>query len=58
MTFYLHKDVLKKVVMNFKFKYELPSSSNVISNEMPMKEFDLVIDDCATGRMLQYVTCK
>ena len=47
MTFYLHKDVLKKVVMNFIFKYELPNSNNVISNEMPMKEFDLVIDDSA-----------
>ena len=47
MTFYLHKDFFKKVAMNFKFKYKLPNSSNVISNEMPMKEFDLVIDDNA-----------
>ena len=45
MTFYLHKDILKEVVMHFKFKHGLPSNNNVISNEKPIKEFDFVIDD-------------
>ena len=47
LSLFLHKDVLKKLIMHLKFKSELPGSNNVISNEIPIKEFDLIIDDHA-----------
>ena len=56
MAFFLNKDALKKIIMHYKLKGGL-HRNNVISNEMPIKEFDLVIDDNAR-KMLQYVTCK
>ena len=47
MTLFLNKDRLKKVATQFRFKHESPNSSNdaANNNEIPMKEFDLIVDD-------------
>ena len=46
MTLFLHKDDLKRVVTHCTTKEESPSSNNDASNnEMPMRGFDLIIDD-------------
>ena len=47
MCSFLHEDVLKKVIKHYKFKGKLRSCNNVISNEIPIKEFDFTIDDNA-----------
>ena len=44
MIFFLHKDNLKKIIKYFTFKHESPNSSNDV-NEVPMREFDLIVDD-------------
>ena len=44
MIFFLYKDNLKKIIKYFTFKHEPPNSSNDV-NEVPMREFDLIIDD-------------
>ena len=44
MIFFLHKDNLKKIIKYFTLKHESPNSSNDI-NEVPMREFDLIVDD-------------
>ena len=44
MIFFLHKDDLKKIIKYFTFKHESPNSSNDV-NEVPMREFDLIVDD-------------
>ena len=38
------KDNLKKIIKYFTFKHETPNSSNDV-NEVPMREFDLIVDD-------------
>ena len=45
LTLLLHKDDLKKIVVYFRVKEESPSSSDANNNEIPMRNFDLVIDD-------------
>ena len=50
MTFFLHKHDLKKiitVIAHFIFKDGSPNSSNDVNNngEVPMREFDLIVDD-------------
>ena len=47
MIFFLHKDDLKKIIKYFTLKYESPNSSNDVNNnnEVPMREFDLIVDD-------------
>ena len=47
MTFFLHKRDLKNIISHFKFKYRSTNSSNDLNNnnEIPMREFDLVVDD-------------
>ena len=47
MTLFLHKDYLKKIGTRFKTKDESPTSStsDVSNNEVPKKEFHLIIDD-------------
>jgi len=47
-TLFLNKDGLKKIVTHFTSKVEQPSSSNsndANNNEIPMREFDLIVDD-------------
>ena len=44
MIFFLHKDNLKKIIKYFTLKHESPNSSNDV-NEVPMREFDLIVDD-------------
>ena len=47
MTLFLNKDRLKKIATQFRFKHESPNSSNdaANNNEIPIKEFDLIVDD-------------
>ena len=45
LTLFLHKDNLKKIIVHFTSKEESPSNSDVDNNEVPMRMFDLVIDD-------------
>ena len=47
IAFFLNKDVLKKVVIHFTSKDKSPSSNSndANNNEIPMREFDLIIDD-------------
>ena len=48
MIFFLHKDDLKKIIKYFTFKHELPNSNNGVNNnnnEVPLREFDLIVDD-------------
>jgi len=46
MTFFLHKDDLKKIVTHFTTKNQSPSSNtNDVNNEIAMREFDLIIDN-------------
>ena len=49
ITLFLHKDNLKKFVAHFSSKSQIPNNGNDadISNETPMKEFHLIIDDNA-----------
>ena len=44
ITLFIHKDDVKKVAIYFTFKDKVPSSDNV---QVPMKEFDLIVDDSA-----------
>ena len=41
MTLYLHKDNLKNIITHFIHKDKPPNSNN----EIPMKEFDIIVDD-------------
>ena len=43
VTLFLHKNDLKKMVVNFAFKKS--KSNDVINREIPMQEFQLIIDD-------------
>ena len=43
VTLFLHKNDLKKMVVNFTFKKS--KSNDVINKELPKEEFELVIDD-------------
>ena len=46
VIFFVHKDNLKKIITYFKFRGESSNSSNDINNnEVPMKEFDIIVDD-------------
>ena len=47
LTLFLHKDDLKKLFAHFTFKSQAPNNNNnaVISNDLPMEEFDHIIDD-------------
>ena len=45
MTLFLHKNDLKKMVVNFKLKKS--KCNDVINKEIPKEEFELVIDDSA-----------
>ena len=45
MTLYLHKDDLKKFVKHIKFKVKSRTSNDATNNEIPMREFDRIIDD-------------
>ena len=47
MIVFLHKHDLKKMITHFKFKHRSPNSSNDVNNnnEVPMREFDLIVDD-------------
>ena len=49
LTLFLHKDDLKKIFTRLTFKSQEAKDSNnaVISNDVPMKEFDRIIDDGA-----------
>ena len=43
VTLFLHRNDLKKMVVNFSFKKS--KGNDVINREIPMKEFELIIDD-------------
>ena len=47
VTLFLHKNDLKNIVMHFtcKLRNGMSNSGNVVDNEIPMKEFDLIVDD-------------
>ena len=46
MALFLHKDDFKRMIAYFTSKHELPNSSNDASNnEVPMKEFHIIVDD-------------
>ena len=46
MALFLHKDDFKRMVAYFTSKHESPNSSNDASNnEVPMKEFHIIVDD-------------
>ena len=47
MTCFLHKHNLKKIITHFNFRNRSHNSSNDVNNnnEMPMREFDLIVDD-------------
>ena len=45
MTLFLHKDDLKRFAAYFTVKDESFSSNNANNNEIPMKEFDVIVDD-------------
>ena len=45
MTLYLHKDDLKKFVKYFTFKVKSRTSNDATNYEIPMREFDHIIDD-------------
>ena len=47
MTCFLHKHDLKKIITHFNFRNISHNSSNDINNnnEVPMREFDLIVDD-------------
>ena len=45
MALYLHKDHLKKLVIPCMPKVDLPSCSNVMHDEIAMRNFDLIVDD-------------
>ena len=48
ITLFLHKHNLRKMIKRierFAFKDESPSKSDVNKNEMPVRKFDLVVDD-------------
>ena len=53
MTLLLHKDELKKVITHFTLKDELPNSSTDVNNnnEVPMREFHLIVDDSARKKV-------
>ena len=53
MVFFLHKDDLKNIIIHFTFKDELPNSSNDVNNnnEVPMREFHLIVDDSARKKV-------
>ena len=46
MTLFLHKDDFKKFITAFKLKNKpAPKNSNVNSDDIPMQQFDLIVDD-------------
>ena len=45
MILFLHKDNLKKIAAYFLVKDESPSNNDADNNEIPMKEFDIIVDD-------------
>ena len=48
ITLFLHKDDLKKIAKHFAFKDKSSTngnSDNVYNKEVPMREFDLIVDD-------------
>ena len=49
LTLFLHKDNLRKIVKHFTSKGQAPNNDNDtdISNEIPIREFHLIIDDSA-----------
>ena len=53
LALFLHKDNLKKFVAHFSSRSQTPNNGNdaVISNETPMREFDLIIDDNARQKV-------
>ena len=45
---FVHKDDLKRVIKKLRFKHELPTATNVdTNNEVPMREFCQIVDDDA-----------
>ena len=50
ITLFLHKDDIKKIAKHFAFKDKASTNGNgdnVHNKEVPMKEFDLIVDDSA-----------
>ena len=50
ITLFIHKDNVKKIAKHFVFKDKASTNGNgdnVHNNEVPMKEFDLIVDDSA-----------
>ena len=49
ITLFLHKDDIKKITKQFAFKDKAPTGNDedVHNKEVPMKEFDLIVDDSA-----------
>ena len=45
MTFFLHKEDLKKITAYFLVKNKSPSNNNANNNEMTMNEFNIIVDD-------------
>ena len=48
LTLFLHKDDLKKIVKHVTFNCQIPNNNNndaVINDDIPMKEFDNIVDD-------------
>ena len=45
LALFLHKDDLKKIVTHLTCKEHSSSSNDVTNNEIPMRQFDLIIDD-------------
>ena len=48
LTLFLHKDDLKKIAKHVTFNCQIPNNNNndaVINDDIPMKEFDNIVDD-------------
>ena len=57
LTLFLHKEDLKKMATYFISKRDAPNSDNSVnSNEVPMKEFDKIVDD-TTRRTTTVTIC-
>ena len=54
MTLFIHKDDIKKIATQFRFKHGSPNSSNDVNNnnnEAPMREFDIIVDESARQKV-------
>ena len=58
ITQFLHKHNLRKMIKRIKrfmFKDESPSNNDVSKDEMPVREFNLVVDDSMRERIKPFL---